>query len=650
MAKELTTLPTVEIKGVNWALNQATTLEFDETCLVENRLLHNGDELTVTDADMGEIFRGWVNAEKGKKAQGDEGGNGNAADLGRCLSKQRAYLLCPDACPPMGAPGTSKFRIRAGTTIRAAIEIATKYATVGADRLGVLTLLNITTALGNQVLHTDIDKGGMSMADWINAILEQTQGGCWRTKGSALYVYDFYLQTECVLDEADFIKPMPDPRTKSVIESYEVGESTDNKYRRVVVEGSGIFTRRILQNFSGPSCAPRAGELVYWMTENGLNRGHEYASDNWLFKWRWYLPENVCCDNYFDANGLPANGCFLSYKLTYNSGASIGIVHEEKDKNVSLIQDTDPYAFDVGPGGAGTDKGNWSYALTYAVNDIVKYFGAWYKCIVGNISNPPTNVTYWEPFAGFNSRAGRFYVEDFIQFGEDHLPDPPVFDNGVGFKVRYTSYDGPFVVSKTNPNPKLIREGDFPVQREDLCKYTQPETRSPFTTILPGHEGDIEPPPRPTYFPIVEAALTFDPTAEMQEICNVLYPSKCGTHYTGSIPVHMSPKLKDVVLGQYIGKFGTDCRIRSIKFDHTQRRANLEVSGQSLRDVNVALTLLAQQKAEGRGNWGKRAIKACLKNKVAGVLPSIVLKDNCQPLSEGTVDVTKTGCTTFIGS
>src|SRR5207249_2991045 len=108
------------------------------------------------------IFRGWVNAEKGKRASGDEGGDGNAADLGRCIAKQRAYLMCPDACPPFSAPpalpGSSKFRIRKGTKVSDAINIVLKF--LGATGLHVIGTISIATAVGNLTLTTDIDKGG----------------------------------------------------------------------------------------------------------------------------------------------------------------------------------------------------------------------------------------------------------------------------------------------------------------------------------------------------------------------------------------------------------------------------------------------------------------------------------------------------------
>lgn len=646
MAKELTTLPTVEVKSINWTLNQARTVEFEETCLVENRLLVNGDELVYTDPDAGEIFRGWVNAEKGKKAQGDEGGAGNAADLGRFLAKQRAYLICPNACPPMGAPGTSKFRIVSGTTVSDAIIAVLKYAgPVSGGGLGVLGTTNINATLGNLTLNTDIDKGGMSMADWINSILEQTPGGVWFTKGSDFYAIDFYAQGVCPLVEADFDVATPDPRSNNLMQSWEVGESTDAKFRGVVVEGTGQFTRRILQNFSGPSCAPRAGELVYQMGSAGANTGTEVASNIWTFGYRWYLPENVCLDNYFDSNGNPTNGVFLSYKADYTSGAS-PITDQQKDLNVQLFADTDPFAFDVGP--SGTLRGVYSGTLTYIANDVVNYNGTWYKCTVTNIATLPTNESFWALYVGVNPRLGRFYVGHGILFGNVGRPSPPAFDSGVGFKVRYTSYDGPFVVARYSTDPKLLREGDFPVQREDLCKYTQPETRSPFSQIVPGHEGDLPTPP--TYFPIVERAIAYDPTVEMQAVCDCLFPSKTGTHYTGTIPIHISPRLKDVVLGQYVAKFGTDCRIRSVKIDPVARTASLEVSGLALRDSTIALNLLSQQRAAKNGNWSDRKVLKCLNGQIAGQLPSIVLKGNCQPLAEATTNVKKAGCTFALSS
>lgn len=644
MAKELTSAAyaRVEIKSIKWTLNQARTVDFEETCLVENRQLVNGDELVYTDPLAGEIFRGWVNAEKGKKAQGDEGGSGNAADIGRFLAKQRAYLICPNACPPMD-PGTSKFRIVAGTKVKDAIALVLAYG--GPAGLNVLGTTSIETALGNITLTTDIDKGGMTMADWVNDILAQTTGGVWFTKGNNFYAIDFYLQGECPLVEADFDIPTPDPLANNLMESWEVGESTDAKFRGVVVEGSGKFTRRILTNFSGPSCAPRAGELVYQMGTAGLNTGIEVASNLWAWNYRWYLPENVCLDNYFDANGNPANGVFLSYKVDYMSGAS-PITDQQKDLNVQLFQDTDPFAFDVGP--SGTLRGVWSPNLTYAINDVVNYNGIWYKCTVSNISFIPENTDYWAPYVGVNARLGRYYVGHGILFGNVGRPGPPIFDAGVGFKVRYTSYDGPFLVSRYSTDPRLLREGDFVVQREDLCRYSQPETRSPFSTIIPGHEGDLPTPP--TYFPIVEKALDYDPTAAMTVICNYLFPGKTGTHFTGTIPIHVNPRLKDVVLGQYVKKFGTDCRIRSVSIDPTGRTASLEVSGIPLKDVTVGLNLLQQQRAAKTGNWADRKVLKCPNGDVAGTLPSIVMKNNCQPLGEATTNVKKAGCTFHLSS
>ena len=644
MAKEVTAIPTALIKSITWAFNQGRTLELDESCLIENKHIGCGDAVSYNDVAMGEIFEGYAFQDTPKRAPDDESIALGASDLGRALQKQPAYLMCRDACPPLNNTnpahadlvnfGSTKFHINAGVSIAEAIRLVMDI--MGPHGLNIVKtgMLHIDKKYETEFLHQDLDKGGQSVAEWLDAISDQTEGGVWSTVGDELYFTDFYAQPPCPLHYSEFTDTKdPNPSNQIIVIQDNVGESCDSKYRGVTIEGQGIFDRKTLTDFSGPSCAPRAGEFVAQSGDKGVGTGVYVGGSNFVYNFRWYLPESVCTDIYLDVHGKFNTAVYFAWLAHYTQdGVAMrrtpdGVLGDTDPEESALVPtsiylDTDPFAFD-GPKSSGIAfKGAWDQTKTYGYQDVVKfgnYF--WTSLMISNVGNPPGfGSVWWAQTNPDNPRFGKYYVAaGFILAAEPPArPTTPSFNLAIT-KVRYTSYEGPLVISKFSKDARLLREGEFPIQRPDYVKFTQSLL---LDTLLSEVGGS-------SVHKMIEPQTTIDSTNDMKHVCDVQFRRKSNVpNRVGTIDVLMSKGcVGQLNIGMQILKYGPDCRIRSIKFDPANRVATLEVSSIPLREF---IKSAKEQKAilsTNQKNWRARDPLGCSVQS----LPVVILNQDCVP-------------------
>lgn len=639
------------VKKQTIAAGQPSVLEFEEDCKTENFVAKAAGRVTYTDPDLGAHFDGYViQPDVTGAPNADESVSTQAADLGRTCQKQPAYLMCKNTCPPFSTgllQGTEKFHILAGTTVHDAVTIVT--AVLGSDGLRVMNSCNVETELGALVLLDDLDKGGMSVAEWLDAIVDQTPGGTWFTRGNDVYVVDYYKQADVALVEGQYGTVDPGAVNALLVVKKQLGESTNNKFRCVRAEGLGHFKRFFLHawNEGNPTCAAGTDPLnpsynyalglVRQIGDNHVTGEGVYnggATNNWTFNFRIYLPHTVVMQNFFNAQYVCSFGVVYYKKGGYTDEDEPPIPQTFDDKEVSaqLTQDNDPFPFDVGPVGGGTQKGNYNSAHEYNPGDVVFYISIfWVASNHVPVSSPPPDPSYWTIYQGnTNPRHGWYYVGFSIPVVGDpsHRPGAPHFDS---LAARYSAYLGPMSAVHMG-GPRLAREGEYPIMRPDLLTYSQDEVRSPFTS------GD------PPVHVILEPQYQIDGTSILQQVADLYAPRFTGDpHVLGKVTVHIPTRgpglaiAKRLRVGNKLPLYGQLVRVRQLDFDYEARNVELSVSTIALRDDLKFVKDQKVAKEEQRANWRDRIPVGC----TFACFPEVVLTNQCRP-----ADAAVSGCAT----
>lgn len=231
MALELATLAGCTVRSVTVEPNAPRVLEAEHAVRVDSgAVLQAGAEVQYTDPDLGLIFTGKI-AEKPKAYRRGEGVTYRAADAYRGLVKNPATIVS-------GSYRTGMIKIEEGTAIADALTTILS----GAAGLfpGGVVIDGVTGDL------PALDKGGQAMDTWLDDLLKYTECGiayCEPNGGSPrLCVTDYYSSNGVSLrvGEYNVINPVSG---ELLLTEGETGESTNNKYRKLTLEGAGRFHR-----------------------------------------------------------------------------------------------------------------------------------------------------------------------------------------------------------------------------------------------------------------------------------------------------------------------------------------------------------------------------------------------------------------------
>ncbi len=231
MAVELSTLAGCTVRSVTVESNAARVLEAEHAVKVDSgAVLAVGTAVQYTDPDLGLIFSGKI-VERTKAYRGGEGVTYRAADAYRLLAKHPAVIVA-------GATRTGKIKIKEGTSITDALTTIL----TGASGFfpGGIAVDGVSGAL------PALDKGGQSMDTWLDDLLKYTEGGialCEPNGGSPrLHITDYYSSPGVTLRVGSYNVINPVNGELLLVEG-ETGQSINNKYRKLTMEGAGRFHR-----------------------------------------------------------------------------------------------------------------------------------------------------------------------------------------------------------------------------------------------------------------------------------------------------------------------------------------------------------------------------------------------------------------------
>lgn len=231
MALELATLAGCTVRSVTVEPNAPRVLEAEHAVRIDSPdVLSVGTEVQYTDPDLGLIFVGKI-VERPKAYRGGEGVTYRAADNYRLLVKRPATVTA-------GAYRTGKVKIEEGTAIADAL------TTILSGAAGVFPGgVSVDGVSGNLPA---LDKGGQAIDTWLDDLLKYTEGGiayCEPNAGSPLLrITDYYSSPGVTLRAGEYNVINPVNGELLLVEG-ETGESANNKYQRLTLEGAGRFHR-----------------------------------------------------------------------------------------------------------------------------------------------------------------------------------------------------------------------------------------------------------------------------------------------------------------------------------------------------------------------------------------------------------------------
>ena len=529
---------------MSWGANEPRVLECQHFIRATDTVnaKHVGDLIVYTDPDLGTVFVGHIFKTKEAVKPG-EGWTYLAADLWRFLNKTPAKLSCANTIPAYSNEpfyfGTTHLNMPKDTDIEDGINAVT--AAVQQTGWNFITG-GIDYSLDPTLLYKEIDMGGMSIAGWIDTMLDQTEDGVAYIKYiqsgddwlQALRVYNYYDEPDVTIRYGTYGATVLDPNEPMLLEA-EIENSADNKYYRVLVEGGGSF-RRINGKWIAPTY--RTGDPV------SINVG------NTLYRtiMRFYFDETNVTGWMFDYTGTCVNEVNGSFALTFQAGTLPPVT-----QNNTVVQ-------------------------------------------APTLDTEPTNSFYGDSM-GPNLNEGKWYLEFIWEqggtgSGGTGMPSAPVITEQF---FNYTIYEGAIqVTSPATPNPALLREGEFVIQRPELYKYYS--------------EGLLN-----SYGSVVEMAVNTDPTAELQAIAD-LYQARYSTtvNIAGPLTVFIKGETGDVRPGSRIANFGSgsNVRVRHLEYDFPGRKITLSFSDLPIREyINERKEEKIRQKILHL-NWRERKV-AC---------------------------------------
>ncbi len=233
MSTALDTIPNLTVRSLTRGFNQAAVLTVEHAIKIDDpAALPANSEVTYTDPDLGFVFSGRITA-RSELWRGGEGIVYTCADVFRTIAKEPAKLA-----------GSTKIEITERTSGKQLIEdLLDEYIANGNPLAGGYDTTNL-----EDVQIEPMDMGGQSLFEWIDNVLRQTEESvCWiEYDGSddPILMFDrLSLRPTLGLVVGDYEVVDPDTDDNPLIVGADIGETLDNKYSKVEVEGCGDFER-----------------------------------------------------------------------------------------------------------------------------------------------------------------------------------------------------------------------------------------------------------------------------------------------------------------------------------------------------------------------------------------------------------------------
>lgn len=266
-------VPNLTVQTLVRALNQAAILTVDHAVKIDSpEALPANTEVTFTDDELGFVFRGRIVACE-ELWQGGEGIRYSCADSFRTITKEPAILA-----------ESTKLKIRETVSGKTYLtQLLDEFIAGG----GPIDSFDISDMEDIQI--EPMDMAGQSLFEWLDRILSQTEDTvCWiEYDGGDQPVLKFRKysdQPALGLQKGDYTVVDPTQDDNPLIVSARIGESLDNKYSKLLLEGCGYFKRWELRYIPPTS----------WVVDGVLSN---------VFVYRFDIPEAWATGRYLDADG-----------------------------------------------------------------------------------------------------------------------------------------------------------------------------------------------------------------------------------------------------------------------------------------------------------------------------------------------------------
>jgi hypothetical protein len=286
MTTALDTVSKLTVTRMNWAPNQARTLEaIHDVKVTDGAALPAGTVVSYTDPDLGYVFFGKIVSVSKAYADG-EGLRYSCSDAYRTLVKQTAAIAT------IGNDGrSSRIKFEEGTDLGEAIDavLAEQQATLFPGGVDKGTLSGITPL---------IDKGGQKIDTWLDDLLEVTDSHvAWvdPNSGTPKFVFkDYNAQPSITLVQGTY-NIIPISSGDLVLQEGKFGESLNDKYKSITLEGGGRWLRHEEEYIDA--------ELTFVDEEVGL------------FQYRWYVPDDKKMTCVYIEDGQCVSKCLMRLKV-----------------------------------------------------------------------------------------------------------------------------------------------------------------------------------------------------------------------------------------------------------------------------------------------------------------------------------------------
>jgi len=296
MATALESVSKLTIRRLTRGFNQASILEAEHALKKDDpAALQVGTEVTYTDDDLGFVFRGRVVDIREQWSDGE-------GIIYLCADRYRRLVKTPATIN-----GSSKIRFSENTTAHTVL-------TTLLDELPS-DMLPGGYALGTlpDIPLPKMDKGGQSIDNWINEVLRHTEDGvCWieyvdvsgELQPKLMFASMATIGT-VDLQEGNYNQIDPTENDSPLIVEGALGESLEDKYGEVRIEGCGNYERRHL----------------LFIPQESVTQDPD-QSNKYIFK--YIIPDDFAVSRYLDENCNCKEDAWVRVQLGVTADLVIG--------------------------------------------------------------------------------------------------------------------------------------------------------------------------------------------------------------------------------------------------------------------------------------------------------------------------------------
>ncbi|KKN73355.1 hypothetical protein LCGC14_0401680 [marine sediment metagenome] len=295
MTTALETVTGLTVEHKTLTANGAAVLQVRHDVPIDSLLiLKEGESVSYTDFELGLQFKGKITTVRPNFATG-EGLQYICADAYRTLAKTPGFITGDNG------KKSAKVKFLEGTLMKSALNALLIELPISIIFPGGVDL----TDLPNPVIPTT-DKGGQFLDTWIDDLLENTEGGIAQVEldsngDPVLKFRDFYAQPDITLEIGNFNTLSPVGGGDPVLEQANAGKTLDRKFKRIVIEGCGEFTRREDVFIAGV--------------------GTPLGDPDDTTRWKFTFPEKRVTGRFLDPDGK----CFDIFIMKFQQGFSTGL-------------------------------------------------------------------------------------------------------------------------------------------------------------------------------------------------------------------------------------------------------------------------------------------------------------------------------------